>query len=562
MKACKLQNWTIAGLLLVGVAPVWALTLVSNPEDLNDGILSGSAEQILSNQADNVTFWWDDADGNGVSGDSVSAGLDMAGKTLQRAKDTVFDNAPDMILNLGISGTPGNITNFGTISTSLGQFRYSGTLTITNAGHITLETIDMKVEGGGGAVISHTGNLTVTNAIFDCHRGDGSGNSRSFLLDGHNGGSLNIGNGIIRVMSCDDPLKNLIIQNYTGVQIDGGTAWYDKGSLGDFGEYGINADGGWDGCVSSVIITNIGLGGVTVTNGISTRSARNPNNRAISIQTSGSVNVGNLHTYGVWQAGYYAGDIRVTAGGDIAVTGTINANNNFQDANDGILSLSATGAASRITLGDLDVSLFRSATLAAGGGFTFITNSLLNFPTNAPGNGRLNAGAGQIISYNPALAANAYLTNGTSGAATLCGSMESTGGAPTEVYVYWGENSTAWANTNYLGTNGIGFLSKAISGLSPETRYFYRFFATNSFGGIWAPTTNSFVTPLPVYQYKMKILFSGYNKTEVLTNFPVLVVISNNMNGLLYSQFISTNGWDLRFMNSDETRVLNYEIES
>jgi len=63
----------------------------------------------------------------------------------------------------------------------------------------------------------------------------------------------------------------------------------------------------------------------------------------------------------------------------------------------------------------------------------------------------------------------------------------------------------------------------------------------------------------------MPITFSGYNKPETLTNFPVLVVLSNNVggSGFGFSNFVTTSGYDLRFVTSStSTNWLNYEIES
>jgi hypothetical protein len=63
----------------------------------------------------------------------------------------------------------------------------------------------------------------------------------------------------------------------------------------------------------------------------------------------------------------------------------------------------------------------------------------------------------------------------------------------------------------------------------------------------------------------MKIAFAGYtNRTETLTNFPVLVVLSNNVGGsrFNYANFVTTNGNDLRFgVTLSDTNSLNYEIE-
>ena len=69
-------------------------------------------------------------------------------------------------------------------------------------------------------------------------------------------------------------------------------------------------------------------------------------------------------------------------------------------------------------------------------------------------------------------------------------------------------------------------------------------------------------------EWKMKITFGAYNnRTETLTNFPVLVVFSNEMtsSGAAFNfadqAFAKTNGYDLRFWSGDEVSELPYEIE-
>ena len=62
--------------------------------------------------------------------------------------------------------------------------------------------------------------------------------------------------------------------------------------------------------------------------------------------------------------------------------------------------------------------------------------------------------------------------------------------------------------------------------------------------------------------YKAQIQFSGYNKSETLTNFPALVVLSNNcFSGFAYSQFLSGSN-DLAFTDATGTTNLNYEIDT
>jgi hypothetical protein len=66
---------------------------------------------------------------------------------------------------------------------------------------------------------------------------------------------------------------------------------------------------------------------------------------------------------------------------------------------------------------------------------------------------------------------------------------------------------------------------------------------------------------------QMKITFAGYtNQTEALTNFPVLVTLARDIagSGFTFTDFVTTNGTDLRFYTNatDTGSGLNYEIES
>lgn len=65
------------------------------------------------------------------------------------------------------------------------------------------------------------------------------------------------------------------------------------------------------------------------------------------------------------------------------------------------------------------------------------------------------------------------------------------------------------------------------------------------------------------YPYSMDITFSGYTGSTTLTNFPVLVVLTNGLSGFSYSQMESPdNAGDLRFTDEAGTAWLNYEIET
>jgi hypothetical protein len=124
--------------------------------------------------------------------------------------------------------------------------------------------------------------------------------------------------------------------------------------------------------------------------------------------------LGNLDTGDTpWGGGSLAGDILITAGGDITLSGSITANNTYADSEDGVLSLTATGAAARITVKDLDCATFRMSagywTFNAGGGKSYITGVLANFDTTNSPAAELRVPAGQILYYDPKVPGNQYL---------------------------------------------------------------------------------------------------------------------------------------------------------
>jgi|GEM_PF-1466217 len=68
--------------------------------------------------------------------------------------------------------------------------------------------------------------------------------------------------------------------------------------------------------------------------------------------------------------------------------------------------------------------------------------------------------------------------------------------------------------------------------------------------------------PYATWTYRSKITFSGYTKTGNLTNFPVLIRVGPSaISGFQYSQCLVPGGGDIRFVNSNETLTLKYEIE-
>ena len=107
-----------------------------------------------------------------------------------------------------------------------------------------------------------------------------------------------------------------------------------------------------------------------------------------------------------------------------------------------------------------------------------------------------------VISAQLPIISNLAATNVTAAAADLLGYLSSTGAAPASVSVYWGAsdggtNAGNWAHAVDLGPRDVGTNNCPITGLVPQSTYYYRCLATNSFGAAWAPATASFTTAQP-----------------------------------------------------------------
>lgn len=69
-------------------------------------------------------------------------------------------------------------------------------------------------------------------------------------------------------------------------------------------------------------------------------------------------------------------------------------------------------------------------------------------------------------------------------------------------------------------------------------------------------------SPIAGEPYCCEIVFSGYDRTETLTNFPALIRFSaNDPVHFDYSKFASTNGWDLRLVDDLREVELPYAVD-
>ncbi len=82
----------------------------------------------------------------------------------------------------------------------------------------------------------------------------------------------------------------------------------------------------------------------------------------------------------------------------------------------------------------------------------------------------------------------------------LRGTVDDTNGYPTTAWICWGTadggtNAGAWNTVQLIGNVSNGPFAFIVSNLTEHARYYYRAYATNSFGEAWAETTASFAAP-------------------------------------------------------------------
>jgi hypothetical protein len=140
------------------------------------------------------------------------------------------------------------------------------------------------------------------------------------------------------------------------------------------------------------------------------------------------------------------------------------------------------------------------------------------------------------------------------------------------VWLYWGRQDggavrTNWESGRMLGVNtnfNAATFSTTISGLQPQTNYYFRFYVTNSTGEAWAPESAVFSTQTirpGDYGCRMKVSLSGYHRAQALTEFPMLIVLSTNLDGFQYSHFAAEDGEDLRFTDAGGSLLIPHEID-
>ncbi len=227
-------------------------------------------------------------------------------------------------------------------------------------------------------------------------------------------------------------------------------------------------------------------------------------------------------------AGYYNGNptpaggglIRIEASGTVTLNGTLTANGGDHNnrsggaSGGGIYIKCATFSGSNGVMSAIGGSNTSTYAVAGGSGGRIAVLSKYQFwsgTTNVVGGTAGGGGAAGdtgtvrwVQAGAPPLIANLAPTNISYTSANLNGYLTSTGTAPTTVWVYWGlsdqsNNKNAWDTNGTLGVIASpATLTTNVTGLAPGTNYYYRFYASNSVGDVWAAPATGFATPAPL----------------------------------------------------------------
>ena len=125
------------------------------------------------------------------------------------------------------------------------------------------------------------------------------------------------------------------------------------------------------------------------------------------------------------------------------------------------------------------------------------------------------------------IVSNLPVSNITASNAQLNGRVDS-GGSPTTVKVYWGENDGGTNASNWDHSINLGIQSDQfyynLSGITPGTVYYYRCFAYNSVNADWAGSTETFTAGQQV------LLLHQDSDLDLTGNFEYLVSVGDREN--------------------------------
>ena len=561
--------------------------LITNPSNDYAGAtyISGFWEQLCTTFGVNAHL------GQGPVYVSGQYGAGNAGVNFLGNSNLVYGaTAPYTYQPMNISNTANNvIVSFRGTAPAMGS--------LSGPGVIGLGGFDGGNSGGGGAqaqpaTVQLTVGMDNANATFSGGINDVTGTTGTVIKAGSGnwyltGGSAYRGGLIITngyVFANQSALSSV---TYTGVYNNSAIMPLTSTNGLVLGQTvtgtGVPNDG-----VSPTMITAM----INATNIVVCRNLGAPVSGAFTFNPCGPTGLGQVTVAtnatlggsgGIWGKVVVNAGGTVSPGADVGVGGTLIVNSNVVFNPGSLLQINVNGSSSYGQLVVNGTLAMNNATIVISNGLTLYngltvpiltaTNLSMNNVTVTPGYQISQVGTQVMLTAQvPTVINNGYTIPGPH-SAYLSGTLLSTGTAQTTWGVIYGTNDPGPTLNGWLagGRHTIGgayttpqTVTNLFEQLQTGQTYYFRYWAQNANGLTVADPSTAFM-PFATGGYNIPITFSSYtNRTETLTNFPALVVLSNNMSsGFTFANFLSTNGWDLRFVtNLGTTNYLNYEIES
>ncbi|MBN1670751.1 MAG: DUF11 domain-containing protein [Kiritimatiellae bacterium] len=217
-------------------------------------------------------------------------------------------------------------------------------------------------------------------------------------------------------------------------------------------------------------------------------------------------------------------------------------------------AVSGTGSVDVVLLGGYtpDVTLYWTNVLGgAGSDYTSITNPITvggepndNYTLQIEGDRLVLRHIGQPFVDN-----NGGASDVTAGSATLNGELLDEGRGAITISLFWGDddagtNAPDWDYEAVLGLTPLGAFSTNVTGLTTNTTYYYRSFASNATQMAWASSTTNFTTPGPG-----TIDGNLFDATDEFNTSPNVVFISDQVG---YVFFVDQENDDPRYRKTTD----------
>lgn len=137
------------------------------------------------------------------------------------------------------------------------------------------------------------------------------------------------------------------------------------------------------------------------------------------------------------------------------------------------------------------------------------------------------------VPTEPAVSTIAPATGITYDIATIKGEITDTGGENPMRYLQWGETVTD--NTEDMGIGGVGEFEFDLTGLDPNTLYYFRAYATNIAGTVYGDTESFTTLEKPLKAPTLNSPANNYETTDRTPTFDFTLVEETENDAVLYS---------------------------